>query len=90
MSTDRRCCRQSHSGKVNDERPEQWQDQKSRGMSVPLHTETMRGHTSAETIVGPTRAAAAGSFAILDVRQRVPDIPGEYTLKKKKEITGPD
>lgn len=75
---------------MNDERPEQWQDQKSRGMSVPLHTETMRGHTSAETIVGPTRAAAAGSFAILDVRQRVPDIPGEYTLKKKKEITGPD
>lgn len=46
---------------------------------MPLHTETMYGHPSAETVTRPVRPATDGSFAVLDVRQRVSNIPGEYT-----------
>lgn len=60
---------------MNDERS--LQDQKSRGMQMPLHTETMYGHPSAETVTRPVRPATDGSFAVLDVRQRVSNIPGE-------------
>lgn len=45
---------------------------------MPLHTQTMYGRPSAKTIAGPVRATADGTFAVLDVRQRVSDIPGEY------------
>jgi hypothetical protein len=62
---------------VNDERSQQ--DQKSRGMQMPLHTETMYGHPSAETVARPARTATDGSIAVLDVRQRVSNISGEYT-----------
>lgn len=61
---------------MNDERSQQYQ--KSRGMQMPLHTETMYGHPSAETVARPVRSATNGSFALLDVRQRVPNIPGKY------------
>jgi len=63
---------------LNDERSQQHQDQKSRGMQMPLHTETMYGHPFAETVASPVRPATNGNFAVLDVRQRVPNIPGKY------------
>lgn len=45
---------------------------------MPLHTETMYGHSSAETVTCPVRSATGGSFTVLDVRQRVPNISGKY------------
>jgi len=58
---------------------------------MPLHIETMYGHPSEKTVAGPVRPATAGSFAVLDVRQRVPDISGKYLVQAMNDtpIHGP-
>lgn len=50
---------------------------------MPLHIETMYGHPSSEAVACSVRPATSGNFSILDVRQRVPNIPELFGVESK-------